>query len=90
MMDINWTVRINNPIWWWQVFLAVFTPLLTYYGLNFKDLTGWNKVFKLLKDALCNPYILGVIVINVLNTINDPTTQGINDSARAMKYVFPN
>ena len=27
---------------------------------------------------------------NVLNTINDPTTQGINDSARAMKYVFPN
>ena len=52
MMDINWTVRINNPIWWWQVFLAVFTPLLTYYGLNFKDLTGWDKVFKLLKDAL--------------------------------------
>ena len=47
-MDINWTVRINNPIWWWQVFLAVFTPLLTYYGLNFKDLTGWDKVFKLL------------------------------------------
>ena len=89
-MDINWTVRINNPIWWWQVFLAVFTPLLTYYGLNFKDLTGWDKVFKLLRDALCNPYILGVIAINVLNTINDPTTQGINDSARAMKYVFPN
>ena len=80
MMDINWTVRINNPIWWWQVFLAVFTPLLTYDGLNFKDLTGWDKVFKLLRDALCNPYILGVIVI----------TQGINDSERAMKYVFPN
>ena len=89
-MDINWTVRINNPIWWWQIFLAVFTPLLTYYGLNFKDLTGWDKVFKLLKDALCSPYILGVIVINVLNTINDPTTQGISDSARAMKYVVPN
>lgn len=61
MMDINWTVRINNPIWWWQVFLAVFTPLLTYYGLNFKDLTGWDKVFKLLKDALCNPYILRLL-----------------------------
>ena len=48
------------------------------------------SIFSCLKDALCNPYILGVIVINVLNTINDPTTQGINDSARAMKYVFPN
>lgn len=87
---INWTVRFNNPIWWWQIFLAVFTPLLTYYGLNFKDLTGWDKVFLLLKNALCNPYILGVIAINVLNTINDPTTKGISDSQRAMNYIIPN
>ena len=39
MMDINWTVRINNPIWWWQVFLAVFTPLLN----DGYKLDGQNK-----------------------------------------------
>ncbi len=89
-MVINWLVRINNPVWWGQVFLAVFTPLLTYYGLNFKDLTGWDKVFDLFKKALSNPYVLGVILINVLNTINDPTTHGLSDSVRAMQYKVPN
>lgn len=89
-MDINWLVRFKNPIWWGQLFLAVSSPILAYYGLNFKDLNTWNSVFDLLLNAIKNPYIVGLIVINVFNTINDPTTKGLSDSQRALGYVKPN
>ncbi|MBR6301189.1 phage holin family protein [bacterium] len=89
-MDINWQVRINNPIWWAQVFLAIVSPILAYYGMNFKDFTTWDSVFSLIGSALKNPYVLGLIVVNVINTINDPTTKGVSDSKRALEYVVPN
>ena len=89
-MDINWMVRFKNPIWWGQMFLAVASPILAYYGLNFKDLNTWNSVFDLLLNAIKNPYIVGLIVVNVFNTINDPTTKGLSDSQRALSYSVPN
>lgn len=89
-MEINWHVRFCNPVWWVQVTLAVASPILAYYGLNFRDLTTWSSVFDLLTKALKNPYILGLIILNVLNTINDPTTKGFSDSQRALSYVVPN
>lgn len=89
-MDINWLVRFKNPIWWGQMFLAVASPILAYYGLNFKDLNTWNSVFDLILNAIKNPYIVGLIVVNVFNTINDPTTKGLSDSQRALSYVKPN
>ena len=89
-MDINWMVRFKNPIWWGQMFLAVASPILAYYGLNFKDLNTWNSVFDLLLNAIKNPYIVGLIAVNVFNTINDPTTKGLSDSQRALSYSVPN
>ena len=88
-MDINWQVRFHNPIWWGQVFLAIASPILAYYGLNFRDFTTWGSVFGLVINALKNPYVLGLIAINVFNTINDPTTKGLSDSQRALHYVEP-
>ena len=89
-MGINWQVRFNNPVWWGQVFIAVISPILAYYGLTFKDLTSWGAVFCVFLAAIKNPYILGLIIINVFNTINDPTTKGFSDSFRAMTYETPN
>lgn len=89
-MDINWLVRFKNPVWWTQLFLAISSPILAYYGLNFKDLSSWEAVLDLLLNAIKNPYIVGLIVINVFNTINDPTTKGLSDSQRALQYTAPN
>ena len=89
-MQINWRVRFCNPVWWSQIFLAVASPILAYYGLNFRDLTTWGAILELLINALKNPYIVGLIIINVFNTINEPTTKGLSDSQRAMNYVMPN
>lgn len=88
-MDINWQVRIHNPVWWFQVFLAVSSPILAYYGMNFKDFTTWKSVFSLISNALKNPYVLGLIAVNVVNTVNDPTTKGLSDSQRALHYTIP-
>ena len=89
-MAINWQVRFNNPVWWWQVCIAIISPILAYYCLSFKDLTSWPAVFDIFLGAIKNPYILGLIVVNVFNTINDPTTKGFSDSFRAMTYEIPN
>lgn len=89
-MSINWQVRFNNPVWWGQVCIAIISPILAYYGLSFKDLTSWGAVFDVFLAAIKNPYILGLIVVNVFNTINDPTTKGLSDSFRAMAYETPN
>lgn len=38
-MKINWTVRLKNPIWWVQIVLAMFTPILAYAGITAADIT---------------------------------------------------
>ena len=87
---INWRVRIKNPVWWAQMVLAIFTPILAYAGLTAQDLTTWGALWDLLIQAVTNPYVLGLVVVSVWNAVNDPTTSGITDSTRAMTYTTPN
>ena len=86
---INWKVRLKNPIWWAQMVLAVMTPILAYAGLTAEDLTTWGTVFGLLRQAVTNPYVLGLVVVSVWNAVNDPTTKGISDSYQALTYDRP-
>lgn len=86
---INWKVRVKNPVWWAQMALAVFTPLLAYGGLTAQDMTSWGAVLDLLKQAVTNPYVLGLVVVSVWNAVNDPTTSGVSDSSQALSYDRP-
>lgn len=79
-MKINWKIRFTNPVFLAQLFLAVLMPILAYMGITLQDLTTWALVGDVLMEAIRNPYILGVIVVNVFNTLNDPTTKGVSDS----------
>ena len=87
---INWKVRFKNPVWWAQMVLAIFTPILAYAGLTAQDLTTWSAVWELLSRAVTNPYVLGLVVVSVWNAVNDPTTKGVTDSTLAMSYDKPN
>lgn len=87
---INWKVRFKNPVFIVQLILAILTPILAYAGLTFQDLTSWKALGDLLLGAISNPYVLGLIVVSVWNALNDPTTSGVTDSARAMTYAKPN
>ena len=89
-MKINWKVRFKNPVFIAQLLLAILTPILAYAGLTVQDMTTWQAIGNLLLGAISNPYVIGLVVISVFNTLNDPTTTGITDSAKALTYDAPN
>lgn len=86
---MNLKVRFNNPVFIFQLFLAIISPILLYYKLTVQDLTTWAAVWNLITGALMNPYVLGTVLISVWNALNDPTTTGITDSSQAMTYSKP-
>ena len=88
MTKINWRIRftLKNKAFLARLALAIFVPIITYFGLKAEDLTTWAAVGKLLLDSIGNPYVLGFTVINILNVIPDPTTKGLSDSENALGY----
>lgn len=88
-MKINWKVRFANPEFWKQIALAVFVPLLAYYGMMWEDMTTWAAIGNLFVQAVQNPVVVLSVVVSVYNAIIDPTTKGIGDSEQALTYTQP-
>lgn len=88
-MRINWRVRFKNPVFWVQIFLAILMPTLSYLGLKVEDMTTWATLGNALSQALMNPYVLGLVIVNVFNAVNDPTTHGVSDIDSVMTYDEP-
>lgn len=86
---INIKVRFKNWSFWISLIIAIFTPIFAYFGLTASDITTWDKFFKLLLDAISNPYVVLTILVSVYNAVIDPTTKGIKDSIRALSYTVP-
>ena len=86
---INWKVRFKNPIFIANLVMSILLPILTYFGLTVEDLTTWSKLGNVLVEALCNPYVVGTIIVSVWNAVNDPTTKGVSDSNQALTYESP-
>lgn len=57
--------------------------------MNWSDITTWAMLGNVLKSAILNPYILGLVVVSVFNAVTDPTTVGISDSKLALTYDVP-
>ncbi|WP_312541437.1 phage holin [Enterococcus sp.] len=90
-MKINWKVRFNkqNVAFWLRFVFAVFVPILVYMGLEVSDLDTWSSLGTVLLSAIANPYLVGLTIMNALNLIPDPTTDGVSDSDLAMTYEQP-
>ena len=88
-MNINWKIRFKNPVFWAQVVCAVFLPILTYFGLNWADMTTWAAIGSLLVEAVKNPVVVVSVVVSLFNSLTDPTTKGLSDSERALGYTEP-
>lgn len=89
-MKINWKVRFANPMFIKQIVLAVFVPLLAYYGMMWEDMTTWASIGNLFVQAVQNPVVVLSVVVSVYNAITDPTTKGFGDSKQALTYDKPN
>lgn len=88
-MKINLKVRFRNPVFIAQLILAILTPIVGYMGITMEDLTTWGKLGSVLVEAIMNPYVLALVAVSVWNAVNDPTTAGAGDSARALTYEEP-
>ncbi len=86
---MNLKVRFRNPVFIAQLILAVFAPILAYFGLTAQDLTTWGALGRLIIDAVSNPYVVSLIVVSVWNALNDPTTRMFGDSDQAKTYDLP-
>lgn len=81
-MNINWKVRIKNPVFWTTVIPAVVTCVYAVLGaLGIVPVLTENMVLNIVAAIITALTTLGVLV--------DPTTAGISDSALAMTYSAP-
>lgn len=88
-MKINWKVRFKNPYFYAALILAIVAPVGTYFGINAEDLTSWPMVGAVAKQAILNPYVVVTVIVSVATFLIDPTTRGISDSTRVMRYDEP-
>ena len=88
-MNINWKVRIKNPVFWAQVSVAIVAPILAGLGLEWTDITTWSAFGDALCRAIANPVIVVSVIVSLWGIINDPTTKGLSDSAQALTYKVP-
>ena len=89
-LGINWLVRAKNPVFWAQVVVALFVPMLTRMGLVWDQITTWQALWQVVISGLSSPVTVVAMLLSVWNTINDPTTAGLKDSSRALSYDKPN
>lgn len=84
-MKINVNVRRKNP-WFWTGLVGT---ILAAMGVSPEMFTSWSAVWEALRGLVSNPYQIGCVVLAVLGVFVDPTTHGLGDSARALKYDEP-
>ena len=88
-MNINWTIRFKNPVFWVSIIAAIFVPILAYLGMSWNQITSWTQLGDVIFTAIKNPVIFLTVIVSVYNTIIDPTTKGVSDSINALTYTEP-
>lgn len=83
-MVINWRVRIRNKTFWLAIIPAILV-LIQAIGAPF----GFKWDFGVLGDQLRTIVEAAFGVLAILGVINDPTTEGWDDSKLAMTYDEP-
>lgn len=83
-MNINWKVRIKNKQFWLALIPAILLLIQTVL-VPF----GYKWDFGVLGQQLTAIINAAFAVMSILGVVNDPTTEGVSDSAQAMSYDSP-
>lgn len=82
---INWKVRLKNKTFWVAIIPAVLMlvqAVAAVFGFNLDLGDIGNKLLTIVEAVF--------MVLGIIGIVNDPTTVGLSDSARAMNYTEPN
>lgn len=80
-MKINWKIRIKNKTFWISIIpvaLIFIKQLLALAGINIDIDAITDQLVALVGTVFAGLGLLGIVA--------DPTTDGLNDSDRAMEY----
>lgn len=80
--NINWEVRLKNPVFWTTVI-----PALT--GFIYTVLGAFEIVPALSESVVLNMVSMLVTALTTLGVLVDPTTSGVCDSKLAQTYTAP-
>lgn len=83
-MNINWKVRFKNKYFW-----ACLIPALIVLIKNILKLVGIDFDFTVIQERILDVIEAVFVVLSILGIVNDPTTDTISDSERAMTYQIP-
>ena len=89
MEQINWKVRLKNPMFWAQMAAALIAPILVGLGIQWEELTTWAALWDALARAVSNPVIVVAVACSLWSCVTDPTTAGLGDSQQALGYTQP-
>lgn len=81
---INWKCRIANKTWWLSLIPALLL-LVQAVGAPF----GYQWDFVVLDQQLAAIINALFAVLALMGVVQDPTTEGIGDSERALTYDRP-
>lgn len=81
-MKVNWKVRFRNKTW-----LTMFLSLIV--GFIFNMLKLFDIVPSITENTVMNIVSEVLTFLGLIGVLVDPTTAGLNDSARAMNYEEP-
>ena len=84
MNKINWKVRILNKTFWLTLVPALALLLQTFLAVFNIRLELGETIDKLL--VFINALFAVLMIVGI---VNDPTTAGLTDSARALDYHEP-
>ena len=83
-MSINWTVRLKNKAFW----LALIPSLLLLVQ-QLAAMCGFTLDLTALQEQLMGLAGTVFTLLALFGVVNDPTTAGASDSARALGYTQP-
>lgn len=81
---INWRVRIRNKAFW-----VLFIPALAMVVKAVANLFGFTLDLDPIVDKILMVVEAVFALLAIVGVVNDPTTAGLGDSARAKTYVEP-
>lgn len=80
MKNINWKIRFKNPVFITGLIsglLLLIKQVAALFGYEFSEVTG-EQIMQIVDT------VLGILI--AVGLVIDPTTKGVVDSERALKY----
>lgn len=84
-LGINFKLRFKNPQFLVRTAISIILPALAYIGISQEEaLSSWSALGDVTVDIFSSPMALGIILLNILNLLPDPTRASLTDSERVI------